>query len=62
MWLVSFFQDPSNDRMLILPSWALSMQVIVQFDGNYLIPFKIRSGVKQGCVLAPTLFGIFIFY
>ena len=24
-------------------------------------PFNINSGVKQGCILAPTLFGIFFF-
>ena len=31
----------------------------VQFNGRSSEPFEIRSGVKQGCVLAPTLFGIF---
>ena len=31
----------------------------VQFNGSSSRPFDIRSGVKQGCVLAPTLFGIF---
>ena len=32
---------------------------MVQFDGASSEPFSIRIGVKQGCVLAPTLFGIF---
>ena len=31
----------------------------VHFNGSSSEPFEIRSGVKQGCVLAPTLFGIF---
>ena len=35
------------------------MQGIVQFNGSTSEPFNISSGVKQGCVLAPTLFGIF---
>ena len=26
---------------------------------NVSKPFKILNGVKQGCVLAPTLFGVF---
>ena len=30
-----------------------------QFNGSSSDPFEIRSGIKQGCVLAPTLFGIF---
>ena len=43
----------------IIKSFHDDMQGIVQFDGNFSKPFYIRSGVKQGCVLAPTLFGIF---
>ena len=35
------------------------MQGTVSYDGASSEPFKILSGVKQGCVLAPTLFGIF---
>ena len=31
----------------------------VQFNGSSSEPFDFRSGVKQGRVLAPTLFGIF---
>ena len=30
----------------------------IQLDGNISESFKVRSGVKQGCVLAPTLFAI----
>ena len=29
------------------------------FDGSTSVAFDIRSRVKQGCLLAPTLFGIF---
>ena len=35
------------------------MKGTVVFDGSISDAFAIRSGVKQGCVLAPTLFGIF---
>lgn len=35
------------------------MQGAVQFEGSVSENFEIRAGVKQGCVLAPTLFGIF---
>ncbi|PFX23928.1 LINE-1 retrotransposable element ORF2 protein [Stylophora pistillata] len=31
----------------------------VQYDGNRSEALDIKSGVKQGCVLAPTLFNIF---
>jgi len=40
-------------------SFHEDMQGTVNFDGSSSAPFPIRSGVKQGCVLAPTLFGIF---
>ncbi len=33
--------------------------VTVSFNGSMSQPFEIRSRVKQGCVLAPTLYGIF---
>ena len=35
------------------------MKGTVAFDGSTSDAFDIRSGVKQGCVLASTLFGIF---
>lgn len=31
----------------------------IRLNGNLSDPFPILNGVKQGCVLAPTLFGIF---
>lgn len=31
----------------------------VQYDGSRSEPFPVSNGVKQGCVLAPTLFGIY---
>lgn len=43
----------------IIKSFHTDMKGIIQFDGDYSEPFSIHSGVKQGCVLAPTLFGIF---
>ena len=35
------------------------MKGSVQFNGNISEPFDICSRLKQGCLLAPTLFGIF---
>ena len=35
------------------------MKATIQYRGSMSNPFDIKSGVKQGCVLAPTLFGIF---
>ena len=42
----------------IITSFHEEVQGTVQFDGSSSEPFPIKSGVKKGCVLAPTLFGI----
>ena len=36
------------------------MKGTVLYHGTTSDPFNILSGVKQGCVLVPTLFGIFL--
>lgn len=43
----------------IIVSFHENMQASVFYDGSLSNSFPIKSGVKQGCVLAPTLFGIF---
>ena len=43
----------------LIKSFHDNMKGTVQFNGSCSECFDIRSGVKQGCVLAPTLFGIF---
>jgi len=35
------------------------MQARISFEGALSSPFKLKCGVKQGCVLSPILFGIF---
>ena len=43
----------------IIESFHKDMKGVISFDGASSEAFSIKSGVKQGCVLAPTLFGIF---
>ena len=43
----------------MIESFHTDTKGTVQFNDSSSEPFKIRSGVKQGCVLALTLFGIF---
>ena len=43
----------------IVKSFHDGMRSTVQFDGDFSNDFEVKSGVKQGCVLAPILFGIF---
>ena len=43
----------------MIESFHTDTKGTVQFNGTLSESFEIRSGVKQGCVLVPTLFGIF---
>ena len=47
--------------LIVITSFHQDMQSTVCFDGATSEPFLVSSGVKQGCVLAPTLFGIFFY-
>ena len=42
----------------IITSFHKEMKGTIRYDGSSLDPFPIKSGVKEGCVLALTLFGI----
>ena len=37
-----------------------SMSATVLCSGSETEPFKVETGVKQGCIIAPTLFAVFI--
>ena len=49
---------PPKLRSMVV-SFHENMKGTVVYDGSKSEPFPVCSGVKQGCVLAPTLFGIF---
>ncbi|ROT78369.1 hypothetical protein C7M84_002918 [Penaeus vannamei] len=42
----------------LIASFHNGMQARVQENGDASDPFQVRNGVKQGCILAPTLFSI----
>ena len=43
----------------LVVSFHEDMEAKIQYDGRQSRSFHVRTGVKQGCVLAPTLFGIY---
>ena len=45
--------------LALIQSFHQGMQARVQFDDDISDSFPIGRGVKQGCVLAPTLFGLY---
>ena len=60
--IVCFHQSTSGcppKLLSIVRSIHDGIMSIVQFDGDVSAEFGVKSGVKQGCILAPTLFGIF---
>ena len=44
--------------LTLVRSFHEGMQASVSIDGEVSEPFEVTNGVKQGCVLAPTLFSI----
>ena len=45
--------------LLVLKAFHEGVRCCVQFEGTVSDCFPVESGVKQRCVLSPTLFGIF---
>ncbi|KAL7879699.1 hypothetical protein SRHO_G00019530 [Serrasalmus rhombeus] len=43
----------------MIRSYHDSIKATIQYEGSLSEPFDIKSDVKQGCILAPTLFNIF---
>jgi hypothetical protein len=44
----------------LIVSFHDEIKATIHFDGNLSEFFEFNSGVKQGCDLAPTLFGIYV--
>ena len=63
-WWAEMAFSRSWPRLVVLLPYSVSWSPFMitwreQYDGATSDPFNILSGVKQCCVLAPTLFGIF---
>ncbi|KAK7109622.1 hypothetical protein V1264_013633 [Littorina saxatilis] len=43
----------------MIQSFHTDTKGVMQFDGSSSAPFEVKSGVKQGYMLAPALFGIY---
>ena len=46
----------------LIKSFHIRIRGKIQYDGDVSDSFPVNRGVKQGCVLAPTLFGIYFAY
>jgi hypothetical protein len=60
MWLLFKKYGIPDHFINLLKSLHVGMKVVVEFEGKHSPPISVESGVKQGCVLAPTCFGLFI--
>ena len=44
----------------MIRSFHDDMKATIQYEGSVSEPFNIKSGVKQGCVLAQSLFSLLL--
>ena len=50
--------DSGDKFVAMVRQFHNGMQVSVHDDGEHAAPFPVENGIKQGCVLAPTLFSM----
>ena len=58
LWKIMAKYGCPEKFITIVRAFHDGMQVRVMDDGSASEPFEVSNGVKQGCVLAPTLFSI----
>ena len=55
-----FYRELGVPKLLaLITSFHEDMHDTIQYDGISSEPCRFKSGVKQGCIPAPTMFGIF---
>ena len=60
MWQVLRKLGCPDQFTTLISSLHTGMKASVNLKGELSEPFEITNGVKQGCVLAPTLFSIYL--
>jgi len=60
LWKVLEHYGCPDNIVKIMQEFHNGMQATVRVDGDTTESFPVCHGVKQGCVLAPTLFGIYL--
>lgn len=58
LWKIMVKFGCPSTFILMVRQFHDGMQARVQDNGTFTEPFAVSNGVKQGCVLAPTLFSI----
>ena len=62
LWEALLWAEVPHDLAVLLLSWYHSEYAMGQRDGGYIRRISITKGVKQGCVIAPTIWVIMTCY
>ncbi len=60
LWRIMAADGISPKRLRLMKAYYSSTKMKVRASGSDSMPFEIRSGVRQGCTLSPTLFNYII--
>jgi len=60
LWMVLKKLGCTNQFTNLIAALHTGMKAFVKLKRNFSAPLEITNSVKQGCVLAPTLFSIYL--
>ncbi len=60
LWWIMAADGMPPKLLTLIKAYYSSTKMKVRASGSDSMPFEIRSGVRQGCALSPTLFNYII--
>ena len=60
LWVILGKFGVPESTIQLIRSFHHGMQATIRLDGNFLDPFEVENGLRQGCCMAPVLFNLYL--